>query len=423
MKRRKYDDLEDLIQVTDFDYLEPSDESERKKKKRNKNKKNHKDSRFYKFTRILAVVYMLLLIVFCAVMVKMDVLPMVTMIELGAVLILLSFVIFIQLFFKNIKLWAKVFATLLSVMLIFVYGVGSAYALGTLSFLDNIGNNVENENRVRVTTEPFNVLITGMDVTGKIDTEGRSDVNMLVTVNPKTGEILLTSIPRDYSIRMVNYGYATDKITHTGFYGVDDTIGAVEDLLDVKVNYYVKVNFTTVIKFIDAIGGIDVYSEYEFVPVKKKDWTVQKGMNHMDGKKALAFARERKAFQLGDNQRIKDQQAVFEALLKKATSSKTILLSYSKILTSVSDYVEMNLSSREIRSLVKLQIARNPKWDIEKITLAGHDSSSGTYSTGATRVYVMAQDADSIEQTKNRINAVISGEDEKNILEEKKQKE
>ena len=246
--------------------------------------------------------------------------------------------------------------------------MGTAYALGTLSFLSS--TSVDNEKSVaRITKDPFNVVITGMDVDGKIDEEGRSDVNMVLTVNPKTGQLLMTSIPRDYQIYMPDKDNAMDKLTHTGFYGVQTTIAAEEDLLDITANYYVKVNFSTVEKFIDAIGGIDVYSEYEFNPVKLPKWTVKEGMNHMNGKQALAFARERKAFDDGDNQRIKNQQAVFEALFKKATSSKTMLLNYNNVLSELKDYFEMSFSSREIRSLVKRQIAKNIKWNIYKNTL------------------------------------------------------
>lgn len=413
MSNRGKDDFDEILEVPSFEYKDRDAriaEASGKGKKKTKKKKNRKNSKFYKFTRILAFVYLVGLVAFESVLVIMDVLPAPTLIALVVVMSLLSVVLFIQLFFKNIKMWAKVIATFMSVVLIAIYGVGSAYALGTLSFLDTIGTNTENKNSVNVTREPFNILITGMDVDGTVDNQGRSDVNMLVTINPSTGEMLMTSIPRDYQIRMVNHGNATDKITHTGFYGVNDTIGAVEDLLDVKVNYYVKVNFDTIVKFVDAIGGIEVYSEYEFVPVKFNTWTVKKGWQHMTGSQALAFARERKAFKEGDNQRIKNQQAVFQAMIKKATSSKTLLLSYTKILSALSDYIEMNMSSQEIRALVKIQIAKNIDWKIEKYTLSGHDSSSSTYSTGGTEVYVMAQDADSIATAKEKINAVLTAE-------------
>jgi anionic cell wall polymer biosynthesis LytR-Cps2A-Psr (LCP) family protein len=189
---------------------------------------------------------------------------------------------------------------------------------------------------------------------------------------------------------------------------VPSTILAEEDLLDMTANYYVKVNFTTVEKFIDAIGGIDVYSEYEFNPVKMKDWTVQEGWNHMNGKQALAFARERKAFPTGDNQRIKNQQAVFEAMFKKATSSRTMILNYNKILSNLKAYFEMNFSSKEIRALVKKQISKNLDWQIYKNTIVGGDDTLDTYSAGYA--YVMTRDEDSIANAQALINAVMNGQ-------------
>lgn len=377
---------------------------EYRKKSRRRKKKKH--TKFYKFTRILALIYIIALIVFTAVVVKMNVLPAGVLIAVIIILVLLSAVLFIQLFFKNIKMWAKVLATCMSVCLLFVYSITSVYALGTLSFLNRVSNK-NNPNSVQVTSEPFNVLITGIDTNGTIDTEGRSDVTMIATVNPIKGEVLLTSIPRDYYVRMPNYDYEGDKLTHTGFYGTETTIGAVEDLLRITINYYVKINFSTVKEFINAIGGVDVYSEYEFNPVKMKSWTVKKGVNHMNGEQALAFARERKAFLTGDNQRIKNQQAVMEALIKKATSGVTMLFKYNRILNSLGDYMEMNFSSSEIRGLAKYQIAKNIDWSIKKNTLTGHDSSQTTYSTGSENVYVMTQDEDSINEAKTKIDEVM----------------
>jgi LCP family protein required for cell wall assembly len=340
-------------------------------------------------------------------MTVMDVLPFGMMIALYVVLALLSLLIFVQIRKKSIKKWGKGLATVLAVLLVFLYGVGTAYAMGTLSFLSS--TSVDNEKAVaNITKDPFNVVITGMDVRGKIDEEGRSDVNMVVTVNPETAQILMTSIPRDYEIYMPDKDNAMDKLTHTGFYGVPTTILAEEQLLDMTANYYVKVNFTTVEKFIDAIGGVDVYSEYEFTPVKMKDWTVQEGMNHMNGEQALAFARERKAFPTGDRQRIINQQAVFEAMFKKATSSRTMLLSYNKILSNLKDYFEMSFSSRELRKLVKMQIAKDPDWQMYKNTIVGGDGTLDTYSAGYA--YVMTQDEESISNARALIKAVMNGQ-------------
>ncbi|MDD6096193.1 MAG: LCP family protein [Firmicutes bacterium] len=370
-------------------------------------RKRRKHAGFYKFTRILSILYVAALAVFSVVLARLDILPAKVLISMLVILVLLSAILFIQLFFKNIRMWAKIFACVLSSILLFVYSFGSAYALGTLDFLDKVSN-PDNPDSVNVSEEPFNVLITGIDTSGTIDTEGRSDVNMVASVNPVTGKILLTSIPRDYYVRMPDHDYAGDKLTHTGFYGTNTTILAVEDLLGININYYVKVNFSTVKEFINAIGGIDVYSEYEFNPVKRSWWTVKKGWNHMNGKEALAFARERKAFPTGDNQRIKNQQAVMEALIKKATSGTTMLFRYNKILNSLEDYFEMNFSSSEIRAIIKLQITKSISWDIQKNTLTGHDASEATYSTGSQRVYVMSQDEDSINDAKDKIAGVMT---------------
>ena len=359
-------------------------------------------------TKFLSVIYILAAVAFVFAIIVVDVLPFGYFLAFVAILALLSLIIVIQLRKNNIRRWVRVLASVTALALIACFGVGTAYAMGTLSFLEF--TSVENANKVHsVVREPFNVCITGIDVRGKIDTEGRSDVNMIVTVNPKTEQILMTSIPRDYQIYMPDKDYAMDKLTHTGFYSVDTTIGAEENLLDTKINYYVKVNFSTVIKFIDAIGGIDVYSEYEFTPVKMKKWTVQKGMNHMNGKQALAFARERKAFVDGDNQRIKNQQAVFEALIKKATGSTAMLISYNKVITSLKDYFRMSFSSGEFRSLIKLQLGKNPDWKIYKNTLVGDNGLLPTYSTGSAAAYVMLQDETSVNNARTLIRTVLEG--------------
>ena len=375
-----------------------------------------------KAMKILTGAYGITLAAFLLSMTVMNVLPGGMLIALYVVLGLLTAVIYFQMRRRSVKVWARRMATVLAVFLIFIYGMGTAYALGTLSFLSS--TSVDNDSAVaNITKDPFNVVITGMDVTGKIDTQGRSDVNMIVTVNPKTGQILMTSIPRDYQIYMPDKDMAVDKLTHTGFYSVESTILAEENLLDIVANYYVKVNFTTVEKFIDAIGGVDVYSEVEFTPSynaypddrdappEVEGWTVKEGVNHMTGAQALVFARERKAFDDGDRTRIKHQQAVFEAMIKKATSSKTMLLSYNKILSNLKAYFEMSFSSKELRALVKYQLAKNPNWKIYRNTITGGDGSMILYSTGDAYAYVMTQDEESIGNAKTLIQAVMEGQE------------
>ena len=377
----------------------------------NYEKKIHKvkKPRATKLSIFLTRIYLGILAVFIITMGIMDVLPLGWLLVFIVLLLGISALILPRMQRGGKKKSTKAIATVACLLLMMLYVTGTGYALGTLSFLSS--TSVDNDKRVgRITKDPFNVVITGMDVDGTIDEEGRSDVNMVLTVNPKTGQLLMTSIPRDYQVFLQDKDGAMDKLTHTGFYGVQSTIAAEENLLDMTANYYIKVNFTTVEKFIDAIGGVDVYSEYEFEPVKMKDWTVKEGMNHMNGKQALAFARERKAFTDGDRQRIKNQQAVFEAMFKKATSSKTMLLNYNRVLSELKDYVEMSFSSREVRSLVKMQISKNLKWSIYKNTLTGGDDLQPLYGTGGEYAYVMSQDEASVGHARELIKAVMAGE-------------
>ena len=387
-------------------------------KKSAKIKANRKNRRFKTITKILAIIYLVALVFFEIALIALNVLPARIMLLTFVILGVISVIVFSFLFFDSIKKTPRIIATILGVVLIFVYGLGSAYAMGTVGFLNNISDS-RSKYAVSVTEKPFNVYISGMDYRGPIDSvKGRSDVNMIVTVNPKTHRVLITSFPRDYEISLTNHGYATDKLTHTGIYGVEEGEAALTDLLDIQMNYYFKVNFTTIQKFIDAIGGVTVNSDVDFTAevwaTEDNDDSVVgrhhfvKGENKLDGQTALAFARERYAFEGGDNQRIKNQQAVFQAVLKKLTGSPTLLTKYNKILSSVGDYMTTDMSSDEITSIVRKQIDDGmPEWTIEKYDVTGVDSYQTTYSGGDTELYVMAHDESSLSTAKANIKTVM----------------
>ena len=263
---------------------------------------------------------------------------------------------------------------------------------------------------VDVTKESYNVYISGLDTSGTIDTASRSDVNMIVTVNPKTKTVLLTSIPRDYEIKLTSKDNATDKLTHTGIYGIQQTIKSVEKLTGVDMNYYLKVNYTTVTKFIDVVGGVDVNSDFTFTTHGQGVYyTFYEGKNHLDGAKALAFARERKSFASGDVQRNKDQAKIVEAVIKKASSSKTILTKYSSILAACKDYMEINMTSKEIKAIVKQQINDGGSWTIKKQNMTGSGTYETCYSTGDYSVYVMKPSEDQVVKAVDKIAAVMDG--------------
>lgn len=359
-------------------------------------------------TKALAAVYILSLTTFAAFFTMLDMLPPKHVGIIIAVLVIISLLIITELCRSNVRKWIRILMSLACIALITFYSMGISYIVHTMSFLD--ATTEESDNRVEsLKYMPFNIMITGIDVSGSIEEKGRSDVNMLVTVNPNTAQILMTSIPRDYQIYLLDKEMSVDKLTHTGFYGVKTTKLAEENLLMTDINYYIKVNFTTVEKFIDAIGGIDVYSEYSFAPLNNSAYYVQEGMNHMNGAQALAFARDRKSFSEGDNQRIKNQQEVVEAVIKKATSSTAMLVKYNDILTSLKDYFRMSISSSELKDLIKMQISDNPKWEFYKNSLSGQGKLMSTYSTGSENVYVMLQDEESIQKAHGLIKAVMNG--------------
>ena len=259
---------------------------------------------------------------------------------------------------------------------------------------------------VNVVKEPFNIYLSGIDTYGKIESVSRSDVNMVVTVNPKTKQILLTSIPRDYYVKLHGIG-AEDKLTHAGMYGIDMSIATIEDLLDIEINYYLKVNFTSLIDVVNSLGGINVYSDYTFTSID--NFSYAKGNNSMNGEQALSFARERKAFAAGDRQRVKNQQAVITAIIKKACS-KSILTKYDSLLKSLSNDFQTNMSTKKITSLIKMQLNDMSSWNISTYSLEGADSRNYTYTGGNYLLYVMEPVSGSVEEAHSLISKVISGE-------------
>lgn len=268
-----------------------------------------------------------------------------------------------------------------------------------------------NNKSVDVTKEPFNVYISGIDTTGSIGNIARSDVNMVMTVNPKTKTILLTSIPRDYYVKLATKG-AMDKLTHSGLYGIEETTKTIENLLGIDINYHVKVNFTTVVKLVDTLGGITVNSEYSFsaLGMDRVTYNYVAGSNNLNGQAALAFARERYSFASGDNQRVKNQQAVLTGIIKKCTSSASILTNYNGILNAIEDNIQTSMSQKDITSLVKMQLGDMSGWTIKQFSLKGSGSSTPVYSIPNSYVYVMVPDQSSVDEAKNQIASVMNGE-------------
>lgn len=265
---------------------------------------------------------------------------------------------------------------------------------------------------VNVTNTPFNVYIAGGDGYGSIDYTFNTDVNMVATINPTTRKILLTSIPRDYYVNLVGQGpNAYDKLTHAGYYGIEESVKTVENLLDTDINYYVKINFSTIEGIVDAIGGVDVYSDYDFCAYGRPDICYSKGWNKTDGFHALMFARERHSFYDGDVQRVKNQQKVVEAMVNKITSSTALISSYDRILDSVSENLDTNMPSKDISRLVKMQLSDMRGWTIESQNAVGTGQMGPTYTFPTLDLYTMLPDEESVKSLKLKINEYLKMED------------
>jgi LCP family protein required for cell wall assembly len=263
---------------------------------------------------------------------------------------------------------------------------------------------IEKNSKLKIEDGIFNIYISGIDTSGKISNVSRSDANILATVNTKTNEVLLTSIPRDYYVTL-HSKQSKDKLTHSGVYGINETVTTVEDLLDTEINYYVRVNFTTLIKLVDTLGGIDVYSDVAFTT--KEGYSFTKGNNNLNGKEALAFSRERRSFKDGDRQRVKNQQKVLEAIMKKVLNSKTLLTKYTDILNSLSGSFQTNIEQGDISVLVKGQLDNMKTWNISMNSLDGTGANEITYSAGSQKLYVMLPDRESVSTGKAKIYRIL----------------
>ena len=261
---------------------------------------------------------------------------------------------------------------------------------------------------VNVINTPFNIYIAGGDAYGDINKVMNTDVNMIATVDVKNHKILLTSIPRDYYVVLPSFGEnAYDKLTHAGYHGVGESVKAIEKLLDIDINYYAKVNFSTIEKIVDAIGGIDIENPFAFTS-SDRETHFRSGNIHLNGHQALMYARERESFKDGDVQRVKNQQKIISAIINKATSSRTIINKYTDILDAISTSFSTSLDSKSINRIVKAQLNDMRGWELESQNLVGIDgSSSNCYSIPNINLYVMKQNPESVNAASKKIKDFI----------------
>ena len=308
-----------------------------------------------------------------------------------------------------------VVARVLSVMLCAALAVGCVWAQQGLTTLNNVTSGLlTGAEANKITKEPFVVYLSGVDNRGELTENARSDVNILAVVNPVTKQAALINTPRDYYVDLAGTE-SKDKLTHAGLYGVETSMATLGNLYGVDVDHYIRINFAGFISIIDAIGGVDVYSDQAFTSVGSPGYydptTFAEGWNHLDGKSALAFARERHAFKTGDIQRGINQMKVIDAMANKL-KSPTLLMSFSKLMDAAADCFVTSFSQEQISALVRMQLGDLASWDIQSYTVTGSGAkSSKCYSAKGQSLYVMKPDENSVNEAKALIAAVLGGED------------
>lgn len=269
---------------------------------------------------------------------------------------------------------------------------------------------IRSGSKVDVTTEPFLFYISGNDEYGEVTFEGRSDVNMLVAVNPNTREILMITTPRDYYVILPEVSNGTrDKLTHAGVYGMQCQLDTLSNLYDHEIDYYCRVNFSSLIDIVDAIGGIDVYNEMEFEFDMSDGLIIPEGNVHLSGYEALCFCRERHSFEDGDAARARHQQAVIEAIINKLLSS-TGFTAYSQLIKTLERCCITNMPKDSISALVKKQLAEGGGWNIHKVAAEGEAFLQPTFSMGSLPLYVIMPYKQSLTNIKTMIDQVYNGE-------------
>lgn len=254
----------------------------------------------------------------------------------------------------------------------------------------------------------YTIYLSGIDTRGEMTAKSRSDVNIIATINTDTHEVLLVSTPRDYYVPLSISGGVPDKLTHAGIYGIDVCMDTLGMLYDIDINYYFRINFGGFVKVIDALGGITVYSDYDFNSGNITGYHFNQGENYLNGEQALVFARERYAFQEGDRQRGKNQMAVIRGVIKKALSPE-ILTSYSSILSSLDGCFGTNITYEEIAQILQQQLTNGGDWTIVSYSVDGTGATEKPYSM-SQKAYVMVPNYDTVNKAKSLMEKVRNGE-------------
>lgn len=259
-----------------------------------------------------------------------------------------------------------------------------------------------------ISKEPFTIYFQGSDLSSKdnINSTGRGDVNILLTVNPNTKKVNLQVIPRDLFVYIPCRG-GRSKLSYSGWWGgIQSSIASIEDRLGVEINYYAKINFDGLTDLVDALGGVEVYSHYTY---KAGEYSFTKGYNQVDGEKALMFARARKMLPLNERSRGYQQMELIKGIFKKFADEPTYDHAMS-VIDSLENNFTTNLDKEQFVDAYQLVIELLPQLQIME-----NHSIEGEYKWHYDEVrtnyyqYYFYPAKGELTKVKDRINKVLEG--------------
>lgn len=255
-------------------------------------------------------------------------------------------------------------------------------------------------NDIDVTKDVFTVYISANDETGVPVNESLSDMNMLIIVNPNTNTITTVPIPRDSYVPNPAYDYQNDKLTHTGNNGITNTVKAVENMLQVNVDFYVKISFTSLMDIVNTLGGIDVNVGISFCEQNSErsfaasdEICLNAGEQTLNGEQALAYARHRHSYVNQDIGRNDAQLRIIKSIIKKMISTDGIS-KIDDVLNVASKYMITNFSDEQLSSFVKKQVDDMKGWTVNTLTLTNGANDSAITASGGDQelsIYLLSK--------------------------------
>lgn len=257
----------------------------------------------------------------------------------------------------------------------------------------------------------FNIYVSGIDTSGAVSTVSRSDVNLILTVNMNTHKILMTTTPRDSYVRIPDGGADQyDKLTHAGIYGIETSVKTLENLYDIPINYYARLNFTSFVKLINALGGVTVYNDQAFTSLHGNYNFGVGNINLTSGEEALGFVRERYSLEHGDYDRGNNQLKVIQAIVEKLTSFQSVS-NYSDVISTLQDSIQTNMPLNTMMSLVNEQLDSGKTFifSSQEITGTGSTGQLTSYAMPNASLYMIQLDDASVAKASQAIKNVMEG--------------